>query len=185
VRGLDAEDVRPGYRVTALLDRFGVEYRDRPQIRLSTCPLCGKHQRRPAFLIDRETGDCIHHSGPDASGAQCKSDIFGLTAALAGLDVRTEFSRVVELAAEIAGVTRDHDPAGLARRRAEYRARVEASARQEATERAAAEASGSPARGLSDRVSVSGSPERTCRSTALRRAAIIVTHPLRHVRRAG
>jgi hypothetical protein len=140
VRGrFDAEDVRAQYQVTALLDRFGVKYSDRPQIRLSTCLLCGKRQRRAAFLVDRETGDCIHHSGPDASGAPCKSDIFGLTAALAGLDVRTEFPRVLELAAEIAGIAPDQGPVELARRRAEYRARVEASVRKAATERAAAE----------------------------------------------
>jgi hypothetical protein len=137
---LDAEDIRPGLHVTNLLTRFGVPYQDRPEIRLSTCLLCGKRQRRAAFVIDRETGDCIHHAGPDASGAPCKSDIFGLTAALAGLDVRTEFPRVLDLAAEIAGIAPDHDPAELALARAEYRARVEAGARQAATERAAAEA---------------------------------------------
>jgi hypothetical protein len=136
---LDAEDVRARLRVADVLNRFGVQYRDRAQIRLSTCPLCGKRQRRAAFLVDRETGDCIHHSGPDASGAPCKSDIFGLTAALAGINVRTEFPRVLELAAEIAGIAPDHDPAELARARAEYRTRVEASARQAAVERAAAE----------------------------------------------
>ena len=140
MRGLNAEDVRGGFRVTTLLDRFGVEYSDRPQIRLSTCLLCGKQQRRPAFLIDRETGDCIHHSGPNASGAQCNSDIYGLTASLAVLDVRREFPRVLKLAAEIAGIAPDSDPAALARQRAAYQERIAASAQQAATERAAAEA---------------------------------------------
>lgn len=136
---LDAEDVRAALRVTAVLDRFGVVHPDRPEIRLATCPACGKTQRRAAFLVDRESGDWIHHSGADVGGAACKGDIFGLVAALAGLDVRREFSRVLEFGAEIAGLSPDTDSAELARRRAAYQAQREVVRRQAAEERAAAE----------------------------------------------
>lgn len=136
----EADDIRAALRVTELLDRFGVEYADRSEIRLATCPACGQHQRRAAFLVDRETGDWIHHSGADASGAACRGDIFGLVAAYAALDVRAEFPRVLELAAEIAGLSAATDATELAHRRAEYQQRLEANARQAVEERAAAEA---------------------------------------------
>ena len=42
---LDADMVRAALRVTAVLARFGEEYRDRPEIRLAVCPACGQPAR--------------------------------------------------------------------------------------------------------------------------------------------
>jgi hypothetical protein len=136
---VDVADVRAALRVTDVLDRFSVEYRDRPEIRLAVCPACRQQQRRASVVVDRESGRWIHHSGATAEGAPCKGDILALVAALAGLDVRRDFPRVLELAAEIAGVTPDSDPAELARIRAEHRARTAARERRAADERARGE----------------------------------------------
>jgi hypothetical protein len=141
VRGrLDAADVRAALRVTAVLERFGEDYRDRPEIRLATCPACGKRQRRASCVIDRESGRWIHHGGADSDGAPCKGDIFDLVAAFAGLDRKRDFPRVLELGATIAGITADTEPAERARNRAEHQARREARERRAAEQRAAAEA---------------------------------------------
>lgn len=137
---LDAADLRAALRVTAVLDRFGEEYRDRPEIRLATCPACGQQQRRASFVVDRESGRWIHHGGADSDGAPCKGDIFDLVAALAGLDRMRDFPRVLELGASIAGITADTEPAELARIRAERAAHHEARARRAAEQRAAGEA---------------------------------------------
>ena len=91
------------------------------------------------MLIDRESGRWIHHGGVAPDGGPCRGDIFALVATLAGIDARRDFPRVIDLAAEIAGVSPSADPGELARRRAEYRARTEARERQAAEERAAAE----------------------------------------------
>jgi hypothetical protein len=139
-RRLDADTVRAALRVTAILARFGEEYRDRPEIRLAVCPACGQRQRRASVVIDRESGRWIHHGGATAVGAPCKGDAFDLVAAYAGLDAGLDFPRVLELAAQIAGVTPDSDPTELARIRAEYRARTEARDRRAADERARGEA---------------------------------------------
>jgi len=139
---LDADAVRAVLRVTAVLARFGEEYRDRPEIRLAVCPACGQRQRRASVVIDRESGRWIHHGGATSAGTPCKGDAFDLVAAYTGLDARRDFPRVLELAAQIAGVTPNSDPTELARIRAEYRARTEARARRAAEERARGEALG-------------------------------------------
>ncbi len=102
---LEADTVRAALRVPAVLARFGVEYRDRPEIRLAVCPACGQRQRRASVVIDRESGRWIHHGGASSAGASCRGDAFDLVAAYAGLDARRDFPRVLELAAQIAGVT--------------------------------------------------------------------------------
>jgi len=140
IRRLDADTVRAALRVTAVLAWVGVEYRDRPEIRLADCPACGQRQRRASVVIDRESGRWIHHGGATSAGAPCKGDAFDLVAAYAGLDARRDFPRVLELAAQIAGVTPDSDPAELERIRAEHRAAREARERRAAVERARGEA---------------------------------------------
>ena len=137
---LDAEDVKAALRVPAVLDWFGVEYRDRPEIRLAMCPACGGNQRRASFLVDRESGEWFHHGGAAADGRPCRGDIFALVAALAGLDARRDFPRVLELGATIAGLSPEAGSDELARRREEYRARRAAAERAAAEESAAAAA---------------------------------------------
>jgi hypothetical protein len=138
VRGrLQAEDVRAALagRVPEILDRFGVDYRNGRNLTLRECPGCKRRQRRAAVKINRDTGLWIHHSGPTAA---CRGDALDLLGALAGLD-RARFPELLELAASIAGITADTDPAELARIRAEHAARREARARRAADQRAAAE----------------------------------------------
>lgn len=135
---LEAEDVRAALRVTDVLDRFGVDYRDRRNITLRECPNCKRRQRRAAFKVNRDTGLWIHHSGP-AGSAICKGDALDLLGAFAGVD-RSRFPELLELGASIAGITADTAPAELARIRAEHEARREARARRAAEQRAAAEA---------------------------------------------
>ena len=141
MRGIEAADLKAALagRVTAVLDWFGEDHRDRREIRLKRCPACGQSQRRASFLVDRESGDWFHHGGAGPDGRPCRGDIFGLIAALAGLDVRLDFPRVLELGASIAGITADTDPAERARIRAEHQARREERARRAAEQRAAAE----------------------------------------------
>jgi hypothetical protein len=139
VRGrLQAEDVRAALagRVLEILDRFGADYRNGRNISLRECPACKARPRRLAVKIHRDTGLWIHHSGP---GAACKGDALDLLAAFAGLD-RSRFPELLELAAPIAGITADTDPAERARIRAEHAARREARARRATEQRAAAEA---------------------------------------------
>jgi hypothetical protein len=116
-------DVRAALTATAVLDRFDVEYRDRPQIRIATCPACGQRQRRASFLVDRESGGWFHHGGVAPDGRPCRGDILGLLAALASLDVRADFPRVLELGAEIAGLSPDTGSAERERMREQARAR--------------------------------------------------------------
>jgi hypothetical protein len=123
-------------RVLEILDRFGADYRNGRNISLRECPACKARPRRLAVKIHRDTGLWIHHSGP---GAACKGDALDLLAAFAGLD-RSRFPELLELAAPIAGITADTDPAERARIRAEHAARREARARRATEQRAAAEA---------------------------------------------
>ncbi len=134
---LEAEDVRAALagRAPEILDRFGADYRNGRNLTLRECPACKRRQRRAAVKIHRDTGLWIHHSGPAAA---CSGDALDLLGALAGLD-RSRFPELLELAASIAGIAADTDPAELARIRAEHAARREARARRAAEQRAAAE----------------------------------------------
>ncbi len=139
---LDAATVRNMTRATAVLDRFAEEYRDRPEIRLARCPACGHQSRRgrESFVIDRESGEWIHHSGARADGTACRGDVLDLVAAYAGIDIRRDFPRVLEIAASIAGITTDTDPAELERICAARQAERAARERRAAEERARGEA---------------------------------------------
>jgi hypothetical protein len=132
---LDAAQVRDALSpAPVVLDRFGAEYRDRPQIRLQTCPACNQHHERPAVVIDRETVEWCHH------GHACRGDALSLVAAFAGLDIRRDFERVLELAADIAGLRATSDTAELLARATERRAAREAYEREHAAKRAVAQA---------------------------------------------
>ncbi len=134
---LDAADVRAALAGCApeILDRFGADYRNGRNLTLRECPGCKRRQRRAAVKVHRDTGLWIHHNGTSAA---CTGDALDLLGALAGLD-RSRFPELLELAAPIAGITADTEPAELARIRAEHAARREARARRAADQRAAAE----------------------------------------------
>src|SRR5256885_7203128 len=123
---LDAEVVKAAlFRMgagAAVLDHYRWPYSGTRQLRTPECPRCRKRQRRVATKIDRDTGEWLHHSGPGGTG-DCRGDAFGLIAALEGVDTRTRFRHVLDIAARIAGVAPDTDPAEMDRIRAGYRAR--------------------------------------------------------------
>src|ERR1043165_2030536 len=105
-RGLDAATVRSVLRVTDVLDRFGEQYRDRPEIRLAHCRACSHHDRRgrASLVVNRASGRWIYYSGVRADGTPCRGDVLELLAAYAGLDTDSRFPEVVELGASIAGI---------------------------------------------------------------------------------
>lgn len=98
---LDVKKVLGGLlgNVGRVLDRYGVEYQDRAaELRTRLCPECGQRSR-PSVSISTETGLWIDF----AHG--CHGDILALVAGYGGLDIRSEFPRVLELGAEIAGLS--------------------------------------------------------------------------------
>jgi hypothetical protein len=81
-----------------VLRHFGIAARPSgDEYRLRICPACGPRSR-DCVCIHRVTGHWFDH----AHG--CKGDVLGLVAGLANLDCATQFSAVLELAAQIAGV---------------------------------------------------------------------------------
>jgi hypothetical protein len=142
VMRLDAGTVRSMTRATAVLDHFAEPYHDRPEIRLARCPACGHQSRRgrESFVVDGESGDWIHHGGARADGTACRGNVLGLVAAFAGLDIRRDFPRVLEIAASIAGITPDTNAAEVERLCAERQAERRARERRVAEERARGEA---------------------------------------------
>lgn len=139
---LKADVVRSVLRASAVLDRFAEQYRDRPEIRLARCPACSHQSRRgrESFVIDRESGEWFHHGGARTDGTACRGDVLALVAAYAGLDTRRDFPRVLAMAAAIAGIPADTDPAELQRICAARQAERKARERRAAEERARGEA---------------------------------------------
>jgi hypothetical protein len=76
------DDVTAALTVPAVLDTYGVTYRDAPQIRLTTCPRCGARTKRAAVAINRASGEWCHQGGTD----KCRGDLLEFVAAYAGLD---------------------------------------------------------------------------------------------------
>lgn len=55
-------------------------------------------------MIDRVTGQWVHHSGSSAADSPCRGDALELVAAFEGLDRRRDFADLIQRAAAIAGV---------------------------------------------------------------------------------
>lgn len=132
---LDKADVVALLSPERVLDSFGIEHhRSGSQIRTQHCPACGQRSR-DAVTISASDGRWRCHAH------ECKGDLLAMVAGYASLDVERDFTRVLELAADIAGVLalpgRDEE---LAQRRA-------AAAARGAAERAAAEAARARAEG--------------------------------------
>lgn len=97
---IDRDDVLEALRPDAVIAHFGVKGRRfGREFRTRTCPACGERSRADAVAINLVTGKWHDH----AHG--CSGDLFALLAGLAGLDVRKQFREVIDLGAEIAGVT--------------------------------------------------------------------------------
>jgi hypothetical protein len=95
---IDPDDVRGSLRVADVIERYDVPgRRSGGEFRTKVCPACGPRARE-SVAINLTTGRWHDH----AHG--CSGDVFALLAALAGIDVRQDFRRVLELAADIAGV---------------------------------------------------------------------------------
>ncbi|MBV8760128.1 MAG: toprim domain-containing protein [Deltaproteobacteria bacterium] len=135
------EEVALALTPHAVLRHFGVQMRQAgDELRGKLCPTCGQRSRE-SVAVNANTGRWSDH----AHG--CHGDIFDLVGGLAGIDARAEFPKVLELAAEIAGVTPSSDPQRAEHARREHAER-QARARQaeaEARVREAAEARGKSA----------------------------------------
>jgi phage/plasmid primase-like uncharacterized protein len=111
---VDRDAVLSALVPTAVFDHHGVEYRRcGNEIRAKLCPACGPRSR-DAVCVSTVTGLWVCHR----CGAH--GDVLALVAQLAELDVEREFPRVLERAAEIAGLvgstfapTRTRAPAAL------------------------------------------------------------------------
>ena len=128
----DRDQIVAALSPRAVLDRFGIEGRATGrELRTGVCPTCGPRSRRDAVAINLGTGMW------DCKVTGCSGDVFALVAGLAGLDARRDFPKVLELAADIAGVSIATDPE--AAQRIADRRRVEA-ARMQADQEARAAA---------------------------------------------
>ncbi|MCX5746731.1 MAG: hypothetical protein NT062_30015 [Proteobacteria bacterium] len=99
---LDAADVRAAVKPIDVFAYFDWKFRPSgSQFRLAICPRCGEQSSGIAVARD---GSWIHHGHEHAAGGTCSGDALNLVAAFAGLDTKRDFVKVLELAAEIAGV---------------------------------------------------------------------------------
>ncbi len=101
---INVDAIRAALAPIAIFESQGVDVLDRgAELRTNLCPICGERSRR-AVKVNTETGAWKDH----AKG--CKGDIFRLLAGYAGLDVAREYPRVLELAAQIAGIANITSP---------------------------------------------------------------------------
>lgn len=99
------DDIRASLSVADVIRDYGLHARPRgPEFRLRECPRCHEKSRREAIAINARTGSWLHHGFERGAGGECSGDVFDLIAACEGLDTRRDFRRVLERAAEIAGV---------------------------------------------------------------------------------
>ena len=132
VARFEVTDVRAALAVVDVFRAAGAELVGRGrEVRTRVCPSCGPRSRPDAVAVNAGAGLWRCHvcgEGGDALDA---------LAAFRGLDVRQDFARVIEFAAELAGVAPEADPAAGAARRVEAaRKRAAELERAAASERA-------------------------------------------------
>ena len=112
---MDAKQIAGELRGSVVLDHYGVKFTTRgDELRTRQCGACGQRSR-DAVSINVATGKwCCHRCGE-------KGDLLRLVALFSGLDVAREFPRVVELAAQIAGIDASAPDPEIERGRAERR----------------------------------------------------------------
>lgn len=121
---LEREAVLAALRAGDVIARFQIKGRTKgDEYRCNLCPKCGPRSREDAVAINLLSGKWSDH----AHG--CGGDILDLVAGLSGLDTKRDFQRVLELAADIAGVGPGADPADV-RRSLEQRRQLEAQQRE-------------------------------------------------------
>lgn len=130
---LDLEDVRAELHVEDVIRKYGLHVRNRgSQYRLAECPRCHDSSSSEAIAIDKRTGRWLHHGRERDAGGECSGDLFDLIAACEGLDAKRDFTKVLEIAAKIAGVeARPLTETERAERRA-YRQRLVAERQRQA-----------------------------------------------------
>jgi hypothetical protein len=126
---LEKDAVLAELRAQDVIDRYQIQGRATGrEFRTGICPSCGPRSRKDSVCINLDTGRW------SCKAAGCSGDILDLVAGLNNLDAHRDFVRVLELAADIAGVGPGADPEAvsraLARRAAEQKAADEARARR-------------------------------------------------------
>lgn len=107
---LSVSDVRSYLTPEQVIRHFGLETKRRgSQFRLSICPRCQEKSAREAIAIDSESGQWLHHGRERSTGGECSGDLLDLVAACADLSTKRDFSKVLDLAAEIAGIAHISD----------------------------------------------------------------------------
>lgn len=151
-RRIDADAVRAALTVDLVWSDAGSPLAARRQARTAACPVGGTHGRRDAVNVDRARGlwSCFRCGGPDHPVG---GDALAALAGFRGLDVHRDFPRLIELAADLAGVVPDDTDARTATERArdrEHRQQAHRAelARRQAEDDAARAAAIDRARGL-------------------------------------
>ena len=95
---LDTATIRDALVPAAILDHFEIAYREaRDDLYTRTCPSCGERSRESM---------CVHATSGVWKCQRCSAhgDGLALIAGYAQLDIKTQFRRVLEIAAGIAGI---------------------------------------------------------------------------------
>jgi len=99
-RGPDKREVVQALTAERVLDYFGIGHRrSGGELRFQLCPECGWRSRWDAVSVSIASGRWKCHAH------DCAGDLLAMVAGYAGIDAAREFPRVVEVAAEIAGVS--------------------------------------------------------------------------------
>lgn len=113
---LERDAVLAALRPRDVIARYQIEGRERgDEFRTRICPACGPRTRADAVAINLATGRWSDH----AHG--CAGDLLALVAGLNNLDVKRDFEQVLAIAADIAGVGPESDPAAVERHRQRMR----------------------------------------------------------------
>lgn len=110
---LDKNVISDALRPSMVLTSHGIAFiRRGKQVIFRICPTCGERSRADTVSANEETGAWFCHAH------QCRGDILAMVAGLGGLDLRAGFAKVLESAANIAGVSGTADTSGPLRQRA-------------------------------------------------------------------
>jgi phage/plasmid primase-like uncharacterized protein len=126
---LDAGLIRDALVPAAVLDHFEIEYREsRDELYTRSCPACGERSRESMG---------VHATSGVWKCQRCSAhgDLLALVASYAQIDIKTQFRRVLEIAAAIAGIGDEVSPADrelIAERRRQAVERVQVQKRRTA-----------------------------------------------------
>ncbi len=101
---LDVADVRSALRITDVVAHYQLKGRGSRRFRMNECPKCGQSSSSNAIEINPAKNTWGHFGHGKQEGGDCYGDALDLVAACESLDTKRDFARVLEIAAEIAGV---------------------------------------------------------------------------------